>query len=184
MAHHQTVGTTSYAFEDLKTVLARASPFRSGDVLAGVAARDASERVAAQRVLAELPLRAFLSEPVLPYESDDVTRLILDGHNAQAFAPVAHLTVGEFRDWLLSDAVGTETLSALAPGLTPEMAAAVSKVMRLQDLVLVAAKCEVVSRFRNTLGIRGRISTRLPPMTSRALRPPSWTASSSVPGTR
>jgi ethanolamine ammonia-lyase large subunit len=163
MAHHQTVGTTRYAFQDLKTVLARASPFRSGDVLAGVAARDAAERVAAQRALAEVPLKAFLAEPVTPYESDDVTRLILDGHNAHAFSPVAHRTVGDFRDWLLSDAVDTGTLTALAPGLTPEMAAAVSKVMRLQDLVLVASKCEVVSRFRNTLGIRGRMSTRLQP---------------------
>jgi ethanolamine ammonia-lyase large subunit len=163
MAHHQTVGTTRYAFQDLKTVLARASPFRSGDVLAGVAARDAAERVAAQRALAEVPLKAFLAEPVTPYESDDVTRLILDGHNTHAFSPVAHRTVGDFRDWLLSDAVDTGTLTALAPGLTPEMAAAVSKVMRLQDLVLVASKCEVVSRFRNTLGIRGRMSTRLQP---------------------
>jgi ethanolamine ammonia-lyase large subunit len=163
MAHHQTVGTTRYVFEDLKSILARASPFRSGDVLAGVAARDASERVAAQRALAELPLRTFLAQPFVPYETDDVTRLIIDRHDALAFAPVAHLTVGDFRDWLLSDVADTATLSALAPGLTPEMAAAVSKLMRLQDLVLVGAKCEVVSRFRNTLGMRGRMSTRLQP---------------------
>src|SRR5450432_1510001 len=161
MAHHQTVGTTRYVFEDLKSILARASPFRSGDVLAGVAARDASERVAAQRALAELPLKTFLAQPLVPYETDDVTRLIVDRHDDQAFAPVAHLTVGDFRDWLLSDVADTATLSALAPGLTPEMVAAVSKLMRLQDLVLVGAKCEVVSRFRNTLGMRGRMSTRL-----------------------
>jgi ethanolamine ammonia-lyase large subunit len=163
MAYSQTVGTTRYVFEDLKTVLARASPFRSGDVLAGVAARDAAERVAAQRALADVPLKQFLVEPVVPYDSDDVTRLLLDRHDETAFAPVAHLTVGAFRDWLLSDAVDASTLAALAPGLTPEMAAAVSKVMRVQDLVLVAAKCEVVTRFRNTLGLRGRMATRLQP---------------------
>jgi ethanolamine ammonia-lyase large subunit len=163
MAHQQTVGSTRYVFEDLRTVLARASPFRSGDVLAGVAARDAAERVAAQRALAEIPLKAFLAEAVVPYESDDITRLIMDRHDARAFAPVAHLTVGDFRDWLLSDAVDTAALTALASGLTPEMVAGVSKLMRLQDLVLVAAKCEVVSRFRNTLGLRGRMSTRLQP---------------------
>ncbi len=163
MAYQQSIGTTRYVFEDLKTVLARASPFRSGDALAGVAARDAVERVAAQRALANVALKQFLVEAVTPYEGDDVTRLLLDSHDAKAFAPVAHLTVGAFRDWLLSDAVDTGTLAALAPGLTPEMAAAVSKLMRIQDLVLVAGKCEVVTRFRNTLGLRGRMSTRLQP---------------------
>lgn len=163
MAHHQTVGTTRYFFEDLKDVLARASPFRSGDALAGVAARDGAERVAAQRALADIPLKAFLTESVTPYESDDVTRLLLDGHDRQAFGTVAHLTVGELREWLLSDVADAGTLAGLAPGLTPEMVAAVSKLMRLQDLVLVAGKCEVVSRFRNTLGLRGRMSTRLQP---------------------
>ncbi len=163
MAHHQTIGTTRYVFEDLRTLLARASPFRSGDALAGISAKEATERVAAQRALADVPLRRFLVEPVVPYEADDVTRLILDRHDHQAFAPVSHQTVGEFRDWLLSDAVDSAALSALAPGLTPEMAAAVSKLMRLQDLVLVAAKCEVVTRFRSTVGLRGRMSTRLQP---------------------
>lgn len=163
MAHHQTVGITRYFFEDLKDVLARASPFRSGDALAGVAARDGAERVAAQRALADIPLKAFLTESVTPYESDDVTRLLLDGHDRQAFGTVAHLTVGELREWLLSDVADAGTLAGLAPGLTPEMVAAVSKLMRLQDLVLVAGKCEVVSRFRNTLGLRGRMSTRLQP---------------------
>jgi ethanolamine ammonia-lyase large subunit len=163
MAHAQTVGSTRYVFEDLKSVLARASPFRSGDALAGVAARDGAERVAAQQALADIPLKAFLVEPLIPYESDDVTRLIFDGHDSQAFALVSHLTVGGLRDWLLSDAADPGTLSGLSPGLTPEMVAAVSKLMRLQDLVLVAGKCEVVSRFRNTLGLRGRMSTRLQP---------------------
>ncbi|HMK72071.1 MAG TPA: ethanolamine ammonia-lyase subunit EutB, partial [Myxococcaceae bacterium] len=163
MVLRETVGATRYRFEDLKTLLARASPLRSGDVLAGVAAADAAERVAAQRVLADLPLGTFLAEQVVPYELDDVTRLILDRHERSAFAPVAHLTVGGFRDWLLSDAADGPGLAALAPGLTPEMAAAVSKLMRIQDLVLVAAKCEVVTRFRNTLGLRGRMSTRLQP---------------------
>jgi ethanolamine ammonia-lyase large subunit len=163
MAYQQTVGTTHHVFEDLKSLLARASPFRSGDALAGVAARDAAERVAAQRALADLPLRVFLAEPVVPPETDDVTRLLLDRHDAAAFAPVAGLTVGEFRDWLLSDLADAAALTQLAPGLIPEMAAAVSKLMRLQDLVLVASKCEVVTRFRNTLGLRGRMSTRLQP---------------------
>jgi len=163
MGYHQNVATSRYVFEDLKTLLAKASPFRSGDALAGVAARDAAERVAAQRALADVPLRTFLTEAVVPYESDDVTRLILDGHDGRAFAPVGHMTVGEFRDWLLSDEADTARLSSLAPGLTPEMAAGVSKLMRLQDLVLVAGKCEVVTRFRNTLGMRGRMATRLQP---------------------
>jgi ethanolamine ammonia-lyase large subunit len=163
MAHHHTVGGTRFVFEDLKCLLARASPFRSGDALAGVAAKDSTERVAAQRALADVPLRTFLDESVTPSETDDVSRLIFDSHDRRAFAPVAHLTVGELRDWLLSDAADTATLAALAPGLTPEMVAAVSKLMRLQDMVLVASKCEVVSRFRNTLGLRGRMSTRLQP---------------------
>jgi ethanolamine ammonia-lyase large subunit len=163
MAFQQSLGIRRYVFEDLKTVLARASPFRSGDVLAGVSATDASERVAAQRALADVPLKTFLAEAVVPYEKDDVTRLIVDGHDSRALAPVAALTVGEFRDWLLSDAADGPALAALAPGLTPEMVASVSKVMRIQDLILVAAKCEVVTRFRNTIGLRGRMSTRLQP---------------------
>lgn len=163
MAFAHAIGGTRHVFPDLRTLLARATPFRSGDALAGVAAESAEQRVAAQRALAELPLRHFLSEAVIPYESDAVTRLILDRHDATAFAPVAHLTVGGFRDWLLSDAASTEALAALAPGLTPEMAAAVSKIMRLSDLVAVAAKCRVVTRFRNTLGLPGRLSIRLQP---------------------
>ncbi|WP_119157040.1 ethanolamine ammonia-lyase subunit EutB [Caldimonas tepidiphila] len=158
-----TVGVRTYAFADLRTLLARASPERSGDRLAGVAAGCTEERVAAQMALAELPLRRFLDEAVVPYEDDEVTRLIVDGHDAAAFAPVAHLTVGSLREWLLSDAADTAALAALAPGLTPEMAAAVSKLMRHQDLIQVARKCRVETRFRNTLGLPGRLATRLQP---------------------
>ncbi|WP_241464031.1 ethanolamine ammonia-lyase subunit EutB [Rhodoferax saidenbachensis] len=143
--------------------MAKATPLRSGDVLAGVAAHSAQERAAAQMALAAIPLRTFLNEALVPYESDEVTRLILDSHDAQAFAPVAHLTVGDFRNWLLSDAANTAALQALAPGITPEMAAGVSKLMRNQDLILVAKKCRVVTAFRNTVGLQGRMSTRLQP---------------------
>jgi ethanolamine ammonia-lyase large subunit len=162
MAFAHTVGGTRHVFADLRTLLARASPPRSGDALAGIAAASAAERVAAQRALADLPLRHFLTEAVIPYEADEVTRLILDRHDEAAFAPVAHLTVGGFRDWLLAEA-DAATLAALAPGLTPEMAAAVSKLCRLQDLVAIAAKCRVVTRFRNTIGLPGTLSIRLQP---------------------
>ena len=158
-----TVGSVRYHFPDLKALLAKATPFRSGDALAGLAADSAEERVAAQMALADLPLRAFLSEAVVPYETDEVTRLILDSHDPAAFAPIAHLTVGGFRDWLLSYEADEAALARLAPGITPEMAAAVSKIMRLQDLVLVAKKCRVVTRFRTTIGLPGRLSTRLQP---------------------
>ncbi|TAA46398.1 ethanolamine ammonia-lyase subunit EutB [Pseudoxanthomonas winnipegensis] len=157
------VGGAQWRFADLKTLLARATPARSGDRLAGVAAQTDRERVAAQMALSELPLRHFLDEAVIPYEDDEVTRLIMDRHDAAAFAPVAHLTVGDFRDWLLGEAATEASLAALAPGLTPEMVAAVSKLMRVQDLVLVAAKVRVTTAFRNTLGLRGRLSTRLQP---------------------
>ncbi|MGB4864652.1 MAG: ethanolamine ammonia-lyase subunit EutB, partial [Hyphomicrobium sp.] len=139
------------------------SPARSGDYLAGVAARDDEERIAAQMALANLPLRTFLNEHVVPYETDEVTRLIIDEHDARAFAVVSHLTVGGFRDWLLSGAANEVSLAALAPGLTPEMVAAVSKICRVQDLILVAQKCRVVTKFRNTIGLKGRLSTRLQP---------------------
>jgi ethanolamine ammonia-lyase large subunit len=161
--YRTTIGNVIYHFEDLRGVLAKASPQRSGDDLAGLSALSAEERVAAQMALADVPLKAFLSEPVIPYDSDEVTRLIVDGLDAAAFAPVAHLTIGDFRDWLLSENASGEALAALAPGLMPEMAAAVSKIMRLQDLVTVAAKIRVVTRFRNTLGLAGRLSTRLQP---------------------
>lgn len=163
MAFAHTVGGTRYVFPDLRTLLARASPLRSGDALAGIAARTAAERVAAQRALADLPLRRFLDEVVVAYEDDDVTRLIRDRHDAAAFAPVAAMTVGQFRDWLLSDAATAAALAALRPGLTPEMVAAVAKIMRIADLIAVAAKCRVVTRFRNTLGLPGTLSVRLQP---------------------
>ena len=157
------VGTRTWSFADLRDLLAKATPLRSGDVLAGVAATSAEERVAARMCLAELPLATFVGEALIPYETDDVTRLIVDTHDAVAFAPVAHLTVGDFRDWLLLDTTTTSTLSALAPGLMPEMVAAVSKLMRNQDLIAVARKCSVVTRFRNTIGLPGRLSIRLQP---------------------
>ncbi len=158
-----TLGGVVWRFDDLKTLLAKASPPRSGDDLAGIAAGSAEERVAARMALADLPLPVFLKEAVVPYGSDDVTRLIVDRHDADAFAPVAHLTVGEFRDWLLAEETTGAILSAISPGITPEMAAAASKLMRLQDLITVAAKIRVVTRFRNTLGLAGRLSTRLQP---------------------
>ncbi|MBT2868817.1 ethanolamine ammonia-lyase subunit EutB [Chromobacterium violaceum] len=163
MSHAIAIGPRTYRFADLKTLLARASPLRSGDQLAGVAAASAEERVAAQMCLADLPLTAFLNQAVIPYEEDEVTRLILDSHDQAAFAAVSHLTVGGLRDWLLSDAATAETLAALTPGLTPEMAAAVSKLMRNQDLVLAARKCRVVTAFRNTQGLPGRMGVRLQP---------------------
>ncbi|OBV37603.1 ethanolamine ammonia-lyase subunit EutB [Janthinobacterium psychrotolerans] len=158
-----TLGSMVYRFRDLKDVLAKATPPRSGDVLAGVAAASAQERIAAQLALAELPLTVFLNEALAPYESDEVTRLIIDTHDRAAFAPISHLCVGELRDWLLADAADSAALAAVARGMTPEMAAAVSKIMRLQDLVLAARKCTVVTAFRNTLGLAGRLSTRLQP---------------------
>ncbi len=157
------VGTKTHTFDDLRALLARATPARSGDALAGLAAESAEQRIAAQMALAELPLASFLNEVVVPYESDEVTRLIIDGHDAAAFAPISHLTVGDFRNWLLNDAVDSAVLATVASGITPEMAAAVSKIMRIQDLILVAAKCRVVTAFRNTIGLPKRFSTRLQP---------------------
>jgi ethanolamine ammonia-lyase large subunit len=161
LAH--TIGSIRYSFASLRELLAKATPLRSGDILAGVAAESAEQRVAAQFALADLPLGHFLSEPVIPYEHDEVTRLIADTHDAHAFAPVHTFTVGELRDWLLSDEATPERIAALAPGLTPEMAAAVSKLMRVQDLILAAAKIRVVTRFRTTVGLPGRLSARLQP---------------------
>jgi ethanolamine ammonia-lyase large subunit len=157
------VGGERYVFNDLKDLLAKASPLRSGDQLAGIAAETDAQRAAAQITLADAPLTVFLEEQVVPYETDEVTRLIIDTHDKAAFKPVAHLTVGGFRDWLLSDHATTEALTKLAPGLTPEMVAAVSKIMRVQDLVMVAKKCRVVTKFRNTIGLEGRMATRLQP---------------------
>jgi ethanolamine ammonia-lyase large subunit len=163
MEYRQIIGTQTFPFADLKALLAKATPFRSGDALAGIAAESAEERVAARMRLADLPLKDFLADVLIPYEQDDVTRLILDSHNAAAFAPVAHLTVGDFRNWLLSETTTSKMLADVAAGLTPEMVAAVSKIMRNQDLIAVAKKCRVVTRFRNTIGLPGTLSVRLQP---------------------
>jgi ethanolamine ammonia-lyase large subunit len=163
MRYRKALGGTTWAFEGLADLMAKASPPRSGDVLAGIAAGSAQENVAAKMALADLPLKAFLDETLIAYEIDDVTRLICDRHDAAAFAPIASLTVGEFRDWLLSEVATPATLSRLAPGLTPEMAAAVSKLMRNQDLILAASKCRVVTRFRDTIGLPGTMAVRLQP---------------------
>lgn len=153
----------TFRFADLKTLLACASPLRSGDELAGLGAESDAQRVAARAALADLPLDMFLNEAVVPYENDDVTRLIIDTHDKEAFRAISHLTVGGLRDWLLSYAADTRALTALAPGLTPEMVAAASKLMRNQDLIAVARKCSVVTAFRSTIGLPGRLSSRLQP---------------------
>jgi ethanolamine ammonia-lyase large subunit len=163
MKYYFNRGNLSYQFASLKTLLAKATPLRSGDTLAGVAAASEEERVVAQMVLAEVPLSEFLKECVIPYEDDEVTRLIIDSHDKEAFHPIRNFTVGEFRNWLLRDETDSETLAKIAPGVTPEMAAATSKLMRLQDLVYVASKCKVVTRFRNTIGLPGTFSVRLQP---------------------
>ncbi len=163
MSYRLTLGGTTHLFRDLKTLLAKATPLRSGDQLAGVSAASAEERVAAQMCLAEVPLTRFLEEPLVPYEEDEVTRLIVDRHDRAAFEPISGLTVGELRDWLLRYETDTATLTALAPGLTPEMVAAVSKLMSNQDLILVAGKARVITRFRNTLGLPGTLAVRLQP---------------------
>ncbi|MBO2013154.1 ethanolamine ammonia-lyase subunit EutB [Hymenobacter negativus] len=163
MGYRHVIGQQAYVFDDLRSLLARASPLRSGDVLAGVAAATYEERVAAQMALADVLLRDFLNEALIPYEQDEVTRLILDAHDAGAFARISHFTVGQFRDWLVSEDADAVSLQTLAPGLTPEMLAAVSKLLRNQELIAVARRCEVVTKFRNTLGLRGRLATRLQP---------------------
>lgn len=161
--YRYTLGERTFIFDSLADVMAKASPARSGDRLAGVIAESAEQRVVAQMLLAELPLKRFLEEPLVAYEDDEITRLILDGHDRQAFAPISHLTVGDFRNWLLSDAVDAEVVAAVRLGITPEMAAAVSKIMRNQDLILAAKRAPVVTAFRNTIGQPGRLSTRLQP---------------------
>ncbi len=163
MVYRCTIDATIHVFADLRDLLAKATPPRSGDRLAGIAAESAEQMIAARIALADVPLKQFLQEAVIPYEGDEITRLIVDTHDRPAFAPVSSLTIGAFRDWLLSDAATTEVLAKLARGITPEMAAAVSKLMRNQDLILVAKKCQVTSAFRNTIGLRGRMSARLQP---------------------
>lgn len=163
MVYRHTIDATTYVFADLRDLLAKATPPRSGDRLAGIAADSAAAMIAARIALADVPLKQFLLENVIPYEDDEVTRLIVDTHDIKAFAAISSLTVGAFRDWLLSDAANAETLAKLARGITPEMAAAVSKLMRNQDLILVAKKCQVTTAFRNTIGLPGRMSVRLQP---------------------
>jgi len=163
MVYRHTIDATSYIFDDLRELMAKATPPRSGDRLAGIAAASAEQMIAARMALADVPLETFLQESVVPYEDDEVTRLIVDTHDASAFAGIASLTVGAFRDWLLSDAATPQSLKNLSRGITPEMAAAVSKLMRNQDLILVAKKCQVITQFRNTIGLRGRMSVRLQP---------------------
>lgn len=158
-----TLAHRTWQFASLKEVMAKASPARSGDMLAGVAAQSAEERMAAKIILADIPLRDIVNTPLIPYEDDEVTRLIIDTHDAYAFTQIAHLTVGEFRDWLLAESTDSATLSAVATAITPEMAAAVSKLMRNQDLILAASKCRVITRFRNTIGLPGHLSVRLQP---------------------
>lgn len=158
-----TLAHRTYRFASLKHLLAKASPARSGDVLAGISADSAEERMAAKMALADVPLRDILADPLIPYEQDEVTRLIIDTHDPQAFTDISHLTVGDFRDWLLDDNTDTQCLSRVARGITPEMAAAVSKIMRNQDLILAASKCRVITRFRNTIGLPGHLSVRLQP---------------------
>src|SRR5713226_440568 len=163
MVYRHTIDATSYVFENLRDLLAKATPPRSGDRLAGIAAESAEQMIAARIALADTPLKQFLHETVIPYEDDEITRLIIDTHDTSAFAAISSLTVGSFRDWLLSDAASGEVLKKSSRGITAEMAAAVSKLMRNQDLILVAKKCEVTSAFRNTIGLRGRMSVRLQP---------------------
>lgn len=163
MGFKHVISNHSYTFDNLKTLLAKATPLRSGDALAGIAARNSTERIAAQYALADLPLKHFLNEELIPYSEDEVTRLIIDNHDVNAFSQISHLTVGEFRDWLLLNATTTEVLQSISKGVTPEMVAAVCKLMRNQDLILVASKCETKTAFRNTLGLKGRFSTRLQP---------------------
>src|ERR1700761_7336538 len=163
MVYRHAIDSTIYVFEDLRNLLAKATPPRSGDRLAGIAADSAEQMIAARIALADVPLQRFLDETVIPYEDDEVTRLIVDSHGAAAFAPICSLTVGGFRDWLLSDVATAGMLRQVSRGITPEMAAAVCKLMRNQDLILVAKKCEVTTRFRNTIGLAGRMSVRLQP---------------------
>ncbi|MGA2053941.1 MAG: ethanolamine ammonia-lyase subunit EutB [Bradyrhizobium sp.] len=163
MAYRHAIGKTAYVFNDLRDLLAKASPPRSGDCLAGIAAESAEQMVAARIALADVPLKQFLHETIIPYEVDEVTRLIVDSHDPAAFAPISSLTVGSFRDWLLSGMASREVLKTISRGITPEMAAATSKLMRNQDLILAAKKCEVVTAFRDTIGLNGRMSVRLQP---------------------
>jgi ethanolamine ammonia-lyase large subunit len=162
-AYSYVLGSKTFKFKNLADLMAKATPKRSGDALAGVAADSAQERVVAQMKLCEIPLKTFLTQHLIPYENDEITRLIIDEHDEKSFELISHLTVGDFRNWLLSDEATPEALKQIKNGLTPEMVAAVSKIMRNQDLIIVAKKCEIITSFRNTIGLKNRLSTRLQP---------------------
>jgi len=166
VSYTQQVSGHTYQFDGLVDLMAKATPLRSGDELAGCAAQSDAERAAAAWVLADLPLSTFLEEQVVPYETDDVTRLIIDTHDRTAFSALSHLTVGGLRDWLLDTAAEADSahrIAGIAAGLTPEMVAAVSKIMRNQDLIAVAAATTVRAAFRTSIGVPGTLATRLQP---------------------
>jgi ethanolamine ammonia-lyase large subunit len=161
--YKHTVNNIVYVFNSLAELMAKATPLRSGDVLAGIAAKSYQERVAAQMALSEIPIGEFLNKPLIPYETDEVTRLIFDSHDQENFKSISHLTVGDFRNYLLDNTVQKNELTSIQKSITPEIAAAVSKIMSLQDLILVSSKCEVITKFRSTVGLKGHLSTRLQP---------------------
>jgi ethanolamine ammonia-lyase large subunit len=161
--YKHTVNNIVYVFNTLAELMAKATPLRSGDILAGIAAKSYQERVAAQMALSEIPICEFLNEPLIPYETDEVTRLIFDSHDKEGFKNISHLTVGDFRNYLLDNTIQKKELTSLQKSITPEIAAAVSKIMSLQDLILVSSKCEVITKFRSTVGLKGHLSTRLQP---------------------
>jgi ethanolamine ammonia-lyase large subunit len=161
--YKHTIGQNVFVFRTLAELMAKATPLRSGDQLAGIAANSYQERVAAQMALSELPISEFLKVPLIPYEEDEVTRLIFDSHDKEKFETISHLTVGDFRNFLLDNKIQKKELTELQKAITPEIAAAVSKIMNIQDLILVSSKCEVITRFRNTIGLKGHLSTRLQP---------------------
>lgn len=163
MTYSSSINNKIYRFQNLKTLLAKASPERSGDLLAGIAAENSEERAAAKIALANVPLKNFLLECIIPYEDDEITRLIIDNHDKNNFSEISHFTVGDFRNWLLSSNVNEKNLQNISHSVTPEMAAAVSKLMRNQDLILVAKKCRIITKFRNTIGLPNRLSVRLQP---------------------
>jgi ethanolamine ammonia-lyase large subunit len=163
MSYQHTVAAQLFRFNNLAMLMAKASPARSGDVLAGICATNETERMAAKMCLADLPLKVFLQDLLIPYEKDEVSRLIMDSHSLAAFMPISHLSVGDFRNWLLLDSTNAQTLAQVCQGITPEMAAAVCKLMCNQDLIKVAKKCHNPSAFRNTLGLPGCLSSRLQP---------------------
>ena len=161
--YKHTVNNSVFGFKTLAELMAKATPLRSGDELAGIAAGSSQERVAAQMALSELTLDTFLKNPLIPYEMDEVTRLIFDTHDSENFKKITHFTIGDFRNYLLEYSTQKEELQNIKFAITPEMAAAVSKIMSIQDMILVSSKCEVVTKFRNTIGLKGRLATRLQP---------------------